>query len=42
MCKPQKDQKFSKHKRETEVHGKGGFGKCRAAVHAIADLKSFE
>lgn len=39
-CKPYKDQRWSKRKRETEIGGKGGFGKLRAARHAREDLEA--
>lgn len=38
MCKPQKDQRHPKGKRETEL-GHRGFGKLRAARHAREDLR---
>lgn len=39
MCKPYKDQRFSKPKARRELAGAGGFGKIRKLVHTAQDLK---
>jgi len=39
LCKPYKDQRFSKALAQREIAGKGGFGKIRALVHSRADLR---
>jgi hypothetical protein len=39
MCKPYKDQRFSKPKAQREIAGKGGFGKIRGLRHSADDLK---
>lgn len=41
LCKPYKDQRFSKPKSQREVAGKGGFGKIRALRHTADDLKGY-
>jgi hypothetical protein len=39
MCKPYKDQRFSKPKAQREIAGKGGFGKIRQLRATADDLK---
>lgn len=41
LCKPYKDQRFSKRLAQREIAGKGGFGKLRALRHASADLRTY-
>ncbi len=38
LCKPYKDQRFSKARARREIAGKGGFGKLRSLRGAAADL----
>lgn len=42
LCKPYKDQRYSKRKAQREIAGGGGFGKLRALRHAEADLKEYK
>jgi hypothetical protein len=39
MCKPYKDQRFSKKLAQREIAGAGGFGKLRALQAAEQDLR---
>ena len=39
MCKPYKDQRFSKPRAAREVAGRGGFGKLRQLRATAQDLK---
>lgn len=39
LCKPYKDQRFSKPKAEREIHGRGGFGKLRRLQGAEQDMR---
>lgn len=39
MCKPYKDQRFSKPRARRELAGKGGFGKLRKLRATAQDLK---
>ncbi|MBK7251471.1 MAG: hypothetical protein IT496_05625 [Gammaproteobacteria bacterium] len=38
VCKPYKDQRFSKKLAQREIAGRGGFGKLRALSGAESDL----
>jgi hypothetical protein len=41
LCKPYKDQRFSKPLAQREIAGAGGFGKIRALIHSATDLKHY-
>lgn len=41
LCKPYKDQRFSKPRAQRELAGKGGFGKLRRLRATAADLKPY-
>jgi len=38
LCKPYKDQRYSKQKHERQIAGRGGFGKLRRLQAAKADM----
>lgn len=38
LCKPYKDQRYSKPKAERQIAGRGGFGKLRRLQAAKADM----
>lgn len=42
MCKPYKDQRYSKPKAQRMIAGKGGFGKLRKLQATAQDLKERE
>jgi hypothetical protein len=42
MCKPYKDQRFSKPRARREIAGRGGFGKLRKMIHTEADMREFQ
>jgi hypothetical protein len=41
LCKPYKDQRYSKKLAQRELAGKGGFGKIRALRHTAVDLRDY-
>lgn len=41
MCKPYKDQRYSKPRARRQIAGRGGFGKLRGLIHTEADLRPY-